>query len=260
MTAIEVDAVISGRDGAPVVVLANSLGTTRAMWDPQLAALEERFRVVRYDSRGHGASPVPAGPYSIEDLTDDVVALLDRLGVARAHFVGLSLGGMTGMSLAARHPERVGRLALLCTAAYLDFRQVYADRAGVVRQEGTAAVADVAVGRWFTPAWAVANPDAIAGFRAMIAATPAEGYASACQAIAAMDLRPLLPTITAPTLVVAGADDQAIPPAYLETIADSTVGIPGARYLAVPQAAHLANVEQAAVITPALIAHLSEDS
>lgn len=252
-----VSAVVSGREDGPVVVLSNSLGSTRAMWDPNLAALEEQFRVVRYDTRGHGSSPVPAGPYSIKELTDDLVALLDRLGVERAHVVGLSLGGMTGMSLAARYPERVDRLALLCTAAYLDFRETYADRARIVRQQGTGAVAETVVGRWFTPTWRERHPDAVKDYQQMVAEIPAEGYASACEAIAAMDLRPLLPRITAPTLVIGGADDQAIPPGYQESLA---AAITGSRLVVVPEAAHLANVEQAATITPTLIAHLSEGS
>ena len=119
MTAVEVDAIVTGREDGPVVVLSNSLGSTYKMWNAQVAALEERYRVVRYDTRGHGYSPVPGGPYSIDDLADDLVALLDRLGIGQAHLVGLSLGGMTAMRVAARNAERVDRLALLCTCARL---------------------------------------------------------------------------------------------------------------------------------------------
>ena len=119
MSAVQVHAEITGRDDGPVVVLSNSLGSTHRMWEPQLAALQQRFRLVRYDTRGHGSSPVPNGPYGIDDLADDLVALLDRLGVERAHLVGLSLGGMTAMRVAGRNPERVDKLALLCTGAQL---------------------------------------------------------------------------------------------------------------------------------------------
>ena len=150
MSAVAVHASVTGRDGGPVVVLSNSLGTTHRMWDAQLGALEERFRVVRYDTRGHGASPVPDGPYAIDDLADDLVALLDRLGVERAHLVGLSLGGMTAMRVAARDPERVDRLVLLCTGIQLPPASSWTDRAATVRAHGSGAVAEAVVQRWFT--------------------------------------------------------------------------------------------------------------
>src|SRR4051795_277944 len=147
MTAVEVDATVDGPEDAPVVVLSNSLGADRSMWDPQVPALAERYRVVTYDARGHGSSPVPAGPYSVDDLADDLLALLDRVGAERAHLVGLSLGGMTAMRLAARERARVGRLVLLCTAAKVD-GQSFRDRAAAVRTGGTAALAPTIVSRW----------------------------------------------------------------------------------------------------------------
>lgn len=253
MTAIEVHAVVSGREGAPAVVLSNSLGSTHRMWDAQLDALEARLRVVRYDTRGHGDSPVPDGPYSIDDLTDDVVALLDRLGIERAHVIGLSLGGMTAMRLAARNPDRVDRIALLCTGAQLPPASAWSERAGLVRAEGSAAVAAAVVERWFTPGYLAAHPDARIELEHMVAATPAEGYAGCCEAIAELDLREQLSSITAPTLAIAGADDPATPPVRLEEIA---ARIPDSKLLVVRQAAHLANAEQPGIITPALIAHL----
>lgn len=256
---VEVNAVVSGRtgEGAPALVLSNSLGTDLSMWEPNLPALEEHFRVVRYDTRGHGASPVTE-TYAVEDLADDVVALLDRLGIAKAHFAGVSLGGMTGIALGARHPDRVDRLALLCTAAWLDFAGNYAERAVVVRTEGsTASLAPGVVENWFTPGWRAEHPEAVARFEQMVAATPAEGYAAACDALAAMDLRPLLADITAPTLVVSGADDPSIGPAYQQALAD---GITGARLLSVAPAAHIANVEQVDAVDRALIDHFSHDS
>lgn len=255
MSAVEVHAVVSGRAGAPAVVLSNSLGSTHRMWDAQLADLEQRFRVVRYDTRGHGGSPVPEGPYVIDDLADDLVALLDRLDIAKAHLVGLSLGGMTVMRVAIRNPERVQRLALLCTGAQLPPAAAWTDRAATVRAQGSAAVAAAVVQRWFTPAHLDAHPDVRGGYEQMVAATPAEGYAACCEAIAELDLREQLSGITAPTLAIAGADDPATPPAKLEEI---VARIPGSRLLTVPQAAHLANVEQPAIITPALIEHLEQ--
>ncbi|MGV9669825.1 3-oxoadipate enol-lactonase [Gordonia sp. NPDC003504] len=255
MSAVEVAAYVSGRDDAPVVVLSNSLGSDHRMWDAQLPELEKHFRVVRYDTRGHGASPVPAGPYSIDDLADDVVALLDRLGVASAHVVGLSLGGMTAMRLAVRNPDRVNRIGLLCTAAYLPPATGWTDRAATVRAGGSGAVADAVLTRWFSPGFFAddANSDRLDHFREMIAATPGEGYAGCCEAIAAMDQRADISAITAATLAIAGADDPATPPEMLAALADS---VPDAKLLVVDDAAHLANAEQPDIITPALIEHL----
>ena len=254
MGAVAVHHIVTGPAGAPVVVLSNSLGSTHTMWDAQADALAEHFRVVRYDTRGHGESPVPAGPYDIDDLADDVVALLDTLGVEKAHFVGLSLGGMTGMRLAARNPERVDRLVVLCTGAHLTPSSAWTDRADNVRTNGSEAVAEAVVARWFTPGFLEANPDTKASCEATVAATPAEGYASCCEVIAAMDLRPDLASIAAPTLAIAGADDPATPPPNLAEIADT---VQDGRLVVVPQSAHLANAEQPATITPAIIAHLT---
>ncbi|KAA0117217.1 3-oxoadipate enol-lactonase [Mycolicibacterium sp. P9-22] len=255
MSAVEVHAVVSGRADAPAVVLSNSLGSTHRMWDAQLADLERRFRVVRYDTRGHGGSPVPEGPYAIDDLADDLVALLDRLGIAKAHLVGLSLGGMTVMRVAIRNPERVQRIALLCTGAQLPPAAAWTERAALVRAQGSAAVAAAVVQRWFTPAYLDANPGVRSAYERMIAGTSAEGYAACCEAIAELDLREQLSTIAAPTLAIAGANDPATPPAKLEEI---VARIPGSRLLTVPQAAHLANAEQPATINPALIEHLEQ--
>lgn len=253
MGAVAVHHVVTGPDDAPVVVLSNSLGSTASMWDAQAVELARHFRVVRYDTRGHGGSPVPPGPYDIDDLADDVVALLDSLGVEKAHFVGLSLGGMTGMRLAARNPERVDRLVVLCTGAKLDPSSAWHDRAATVRANGSSAVAEAVVARWFTPDFLEENPDVRAECEAVVSATPAEGYASCCEVIAEMDLRPDLPGIAAPTLAIAGADDPATPPPHLEAIAD---GVQDGRLIVVPGSAHLANAEQPQAITPAIIQHL----
>lgn len=255
MSAVEVYSVVSGPADAPVVVLSNSLGSTHRMWDAQIDDLERHFRVVRYDTRGHGDSPVPDGPYSIDDLADDLIALLDRFGVQRTHLVGLSLGGMTVMRVASRNPERVERIALLCTAVQLPPAEGWTERAATVRAHGSPAVAAAVVERWFTPAYLMAHPDARRAHEQMIGSTPAEGYAACCEAIAKLDLRGHLSTIAAPTLVIAGEDDAATPPAKLEQIASD---IPGARLLIVPQAAHLANAEQPGIITPALMEHLEQ--
>ena len=248
--------VVSGRADAPTVVLANSMGATWEMWDANLASLEQHFRVVRFDTRGHGRSPVPPGPYTIDDLTDDAVDLLDELGVERAHFVGLSLGGMTGLRLAARNPERVDRLVVLCTGARLDPLPAWSERAELVLSKGTAAVAEAVVRRWYTAGWIAEHPQVRKESEEMVALTPRDGYAACCEVIATMDLVDDLSRITAPTLAIAGAEDPATPPWQLERIADT---VADGKLLVVPEAAHLATAERPDVVTPAVIAHLLED-
>jgi 3-oxoadipate enol-lactonase len=251
-TPVEVPHRVDGPEDAPVLVLSNSLGSTSDMWDPQLPALTERFRVVRYEIRGHDGAPVPDGPYSIADLGADTVALLDRLGVERAHFAGLSLGGMTGMWLAVNAPERVDRLVLLCTSAMLAKEHDWPLRARTVREQGTSAIAAAGVERWFTAAYIAANPDVAERMRAMIAATPPEGYAACCDAIDAMDLVAEIARVRAPTLVIAGRQDPATPPPHAEQIAAQ---IPGAR-LELVDAAHLANYERPDEVTALMLDHL----
>jgi 3-oxoadipate enol-lactonase len=251
--AVDVHHVVDGPAAAPPLLMINSLGSTLEMWRPQVAALAGRFRLIRYDLRGHGRSPAPPGPYALADLGGDALALLDRLGVGRAHVCGLSIGGMVGMWLAAHAPERVGRLVLCCTAARLGPARMWAERARAVLAGGTAAVADAVVGRWLTPGHAASHPDLVRELRAMVAATPAAGYAACCGAIERMDLRADLAGIAAPTLVIAGADDPAIPPEHGERVA---AGIAGADLRVLAGAAHLANIEQADAVTGLILDHL----
>jgi 3-oxoadipate enol-lactonase len=246
---------VRGPVSAPAVVLGSSLGTTRAMWTPQIAALAGDFRVVAYDHRGHGGSPVPPGPYAIEDLGRDVVELLDHLGLERVHYAGLSLGGMVGMWLAAHAPERVDRLALLCTAAHLPPASRWHERAATVRAAGMGAIADAVVARWFTPAF---PSDRAAAFAKALVAIDPEGYAACCEAIAGMDLRPVLGRITAPTLVVAADADPATPPALAQDIVDG-IGS-GAELVVIPEAAHLASVERADPVSGLLRGHFGAAS
>jgi 3-oxoadipate enol-lactonase len=243
---------VTGREDGPVLVLSNSLGSNLSMWDPQMQALRQRFRVVRYDQRGHGRSPVPDGPYSIDDVGGDALALLDRLGIERAHFCGLSLGGMTGMWLAINAPERIDRLVLCCTSAQLGPPDMWADRAATVRADGVEAIADAGIGRWLTEGFIAREPETTAAVRAMLVATPDEGYAGCCAAIEHMDLIPELGASRAPTLVIAGRQDPATPPEHGERIA---AGIPGAR-LELVDAAHLATVEQPEAMTDLIAGHL----
>jgi 3-oxoadipate enol-lactonase len=248
---------VAGPDDAPVLVLGASLGTTGAIWQPQLPALAGRFRVVRYDHRGHGGSPTPPGPYRLADLGADVLALLDALGAARVHLAGLSLGGAVAAWVAAHAPERVDRLALLCTSVRFGDPATWAERAATVRAHGsTAPVADAAIGRWFTPGFARRHAGVTAWARQQLVSTPAEGYARCCGVLATADLAPVLPAITAPTLVLAGADDPVSPPAHAHRLAAE---VASARVEVVPGAAHLANVEQPERVTRRLLEFLGAD-
>lgn len=248
--------VIEGPPDAPVLVMSHSLGISTAMWQPQAEMLARRFRVVRCDLRGHGRSPVPPGPYEIEDLGGDLVALLDRLGVARAHLCGLSLGGMVSMWVAARRPERVGRLVICCTSAQLGPPAHWKKRAALVLAGGTEAVAEGVLGVWFTPGFRAQEPERVAEMRAFITATPAAGYAACCGAIERMDLRAELGAIRAPTLAIAGAEDPVTPPEHLFRIAGA---IPGARSVVVGGAAHLASIEKPEEMTALIASHLQEE-
>jgi len=214
VTAAALHYTVDGPDDAPVLILGSSLGSTGAMWDPQVPALAARFRVVRYDHRGHGGSPVPPGPYSLDDLGGDVLALMDRLGVERAHISGLSLGGMVSMWVASHAPDRVDRLALVCTSAKLGPPEIWTERIEMVRVGGMAALTEMVIGRWFTPGFVAANPSVVDTVRQGLLDTPAEGYAGCCGAIQTMDLLDDLPRITAPTLVIAGSEDVPTPPEH----------------------------------------------
>jgi 3-oxoadipate enol-lactonase len=221
------------------------------MWQPQVIDLSDRWRLIPVDHRGHGGSPVPRGPYSIEELAGDVLAALDHRGVERVSFCGLSLGGMVGMWLAANAPERIERLVLICTAAHLPPPSLWLKRAAIVRRRGVEALADAVVEAWFTPE---ADPTLSAEYRAMVTGTPAEAYAGCCEAIAQLDLRGDLARIEAPTLVIAGAQDTAAPPGYGREIAE---GIRGARYQHLEPGAHLASVERAHEVSDLIAAHLA---
>jgi 3-oxoadipate enol-lactonase len=252
--AIDVHYQMDGPADAPALVLSHAMGASLAMWDQQASRLSADFRLLRYDQRGHGGSPVPPGPYRIGDLGRDLVRLLDRLGLARVSFCGLSLGGMVGLWLAANAPERVDRLLVCCSAARMLRPEDYAARARQVRTQGMASIADAVMARWFTAGFTARRPETIAVMRAIFLSTPPEGYAATCEALAAMDLRDDLPRIAAATLVVAAADDQSTPPEQSRELARR---IPAARFVLIPGASHLANVEQPDAVTDQILAHLA---
>ncbi len=243
-----------GPEDAPVLLLSNSLGTTHAMWDPQLEALTRHFRVLRYDRRGHGRSDTPPGPYSIAGLAGDVIELLDSLELERVSYCGLSIGGMDGMWNAANAPGRIDRLALCSTSPHMPPRETWDERAAAVRENGTEAVADATMERWFSDEFRAAQPETVARVRDMLASTPSEGYAGCCEAIREWDFRSELGRIAAPTLVLSAEHDPSTPPEQGREIAD---GIPGAGLVVLPGARHLANVEAPEAFTEALLEHLT---
>lgn len=243
-----------GPENAPVVVLSNSLGTNLSMWDPQAAVLCENFRVLRYDTRGHGLSTVTPGPYKIEQLGRDVVALLDALKIDSAYFCGLSMGGATGIWLGVNAASRFKRLALCNTAAKIGTADGWNARIKEVKERGMAAVATTVVLRWFSEDFVKKSPEVVEAMRQMLLQAPPEGYAGCCAAIRDMDPTGDLARVRARTLVIAGALDPVIPLADTKIVAD---GIPGASYV-VLQAAHLSNIEAAPQFTEALLKSFSE--
>ncbi|MGZ5895564.1 MAG: 3-oxoadipate enol-lactonase [Xanthobacteraceae bacterium] len=232
---------IDGDVSAPVLIMSNSLGTTLGMWEPQVTPLTKHFRLVRYDRRGHGKSGVPKPPYTMEMLGRDVLAIMDGLGIEKASWCGLSMGGMVGQWLGANAPERFDRLVLCNTACYYDDKAAWADRIKAVKTGGMAAVAAGVPVRWFTPGFIAREPAQVARLKEMVVATPLDGYLGCCDAIRDMDHRALLPKVTAPTLIIAGKHDLATPVSEGKYIRDH---IPGAK-MTVLDAAHLSNVEQA---------------
>ncbi len=245
---------LDGPPGAPVLVLGNSLGTSRAVWDRQIPALAAHFRLLTYELPGHGGSAAAPGPYTIAQLGAGVLALLDAHGIDRAAYCGISLGGMIGMWLAAASPDRISALGLICTSAHLPPASGWIARAEQVRAEGMASVSQPSIGRWFTPAFAEREPSATAAFAADLERIDVDGYAGCCAAIAAMDLRAQLGAIAAPALVIAGAEDRSTPPAHGALIARSARG--GARLRVIRGAAHLANVAAAGEVNALLLGHL----
>jgi len=244
---------LEGREDAPVLVLSNSLGTTLDMWAPQMPALLQHFRVLRHDARGHGRTDVTPGPYTIAQLGADVLALMDQLGIARAHFCGLSMGGMIGMWLGTHHAGRLDRLVLCNTAAKIGSPDTWNPRIAKVEAEGMASVVDTVLDRWFTAGFRQRAPQQVAVVRDMLLHTAPAGYSANCAAVRDMDQRAEIASITVPTLVIAGTHDGSTPAADGRAVADA---IPGGKYVEL-DAAHLSNWEQSEKFTQALLDFLS---
>lgn len=243
---------LSGPAAAPVLMFSNSLGTNLTMWAPQVEALGERYRVLRYDTRGHGQSAVTPAPYRISQLADDASSLLDHLGVERASFCGLSMGGMIGMTLALRVPKRIRKVVLCCTAPKLGSAETWNGRIASVQKGGMAAVTDAVLERWYTPSFREKAPDAIRYTKEMFLNTPPGGYMACCQAIRDEDLREAIAGIQIPTLILMGKHDPVVPLADGRFMAER---IRGAKYIELP-AAHLSNVEASDLFTKELVAFL----
>jgi 3-oxoadipate enol-lactonase/4-carboxymuconolactone decarboxylase len=242
-----------GDEGKPPLLLLNSLGTDHAMWDAVMPLLMRDFRVLRMDTRGHGASDAPKGDYTLSMLAQDALAVLDAAGVARAHVCGLSMGGMTALALAIEHPERVEKIIGANTSAQMS-PDLMRERAALVRQKGMEAVIDAVLGRFFTQAFRDRNPPLLGSTRATVLATDPEGYAACCMAIAGMKIKDKLARVKVPLLVINGAQDVSTPPAeHGERIATAVAGARSAML----DAAHLSAVEQPEAFAGAVVAFLT---
>jgi 3-oxoadipate enol-lactonase len=242
-----------GDEGRPILLLSNSLGTTLEMWDPQMADLMGHYRVLRYDSRGHGRSDAPEGPYEIGQLGRDAVALLDALDIETVRFCGLSKGGMVGMWLGIHAPERIERLVLANTSSFIGAPEVWNTRIETVKRDGMAAIVPGVIERWFTPRFQKAEPATVERIAAMLRGTPPQGYVACCAAVRDMDQRSEIASIAAPTLVISGTHDGATPPTHSQFIAGEIAGAA----LVDLDAAHLSHGEQADLFPRHLIGFLS---
>jgi len=236
-----INVVIDGDQRAPVLLMSASLGTDHSMWAPQVEPFAKHFRLVRYDRRGHGKSSVPKPPYSMEKMGRDVLAVMDGLGITRASWCGLSMGGMVGQWLGANAPDRFDRIVLCNTSSYYADKDIWGERIKGVRAGGMGPMAEGVAARWFTPGFIAREPQAVERLKTLVRNTPIDGYIGCCEAIRDMDHREILHKISAPTLIIAGKHDVATPVETGEFIRDR---IPGAR-MVVLDAAHISNVEQA---------------
>ncbi|MCR9256765.1 MAG: 3-oxoadipate enol-lactonase [Alphaproteobacteria bacterium] len=240
---------LAGRKDGPVMMFSNSLGTDRGMWDGQVEAFGASWRILRYDTRGHGGSELTEGPYTADLLADDAIALMDHLGIDKVHFCGLSLGGLTGQMIGLKAPERLLSLTLANTAAQFMTPEIWNQRIQMVSEGGMAAIADATMERWFTEGFRQREPGAIERMHAMLSAVPKEGYIACSCAVRDADTRAAIAGIAVPTQVIAGAQDMATPPEKGRYIADT---IPEAGFVLIDPAGHISNIEQPDVFNKAL--------
>lgn len=241
-----------GENDAPCIVLSTSLGARMQMWQPQMQVLTQHFRVLRYDMRGHGGSPSPVGPYSIADLGNDVLQLLDHHDIPSTHFCGISLGGVIGQWLGVHAPDRIEKLVLCNTAAKVGTEEGWQKRITEVRANGMASIADTVISRWFTEPFAASHVEVVASIREGMPACNPEGYVACCEALRTCDLRNEIASITAPSLVIAGDHDVVCTPADAQFLQSQ---IPTSQQRVLP-AAHLSNVEAAENFNQSLLSFL----
>ena len=248
---IAVNYELHGKEGAPWLVLSHSLACSVRMWDPQIAALKDQYRILAYDTRGHGASEATTGAYTLELLADDLFYLLTALQIKSTHYCGLSMGGMIGQTFALKYAGIFQTLTLADTTSRYPAQAwpLWQDRIKIAETKGMEPLAQPTLERWFTEAFRKSNPGAVEAIRKLIVATPVAGYAGCCHAIPKINLTARLKEIKSPILVIVGADDPGTPPAMAREIHDNA---PGSKLVVLPQAAHLANLEQAEGFTRAL--------
>ena len=253
---IDVNYVLEGPSGAPAVTMSHSLATDLSMWDSQATALATRYRVLRYDTRGHGGTDAPAGAYSLTQLADDARGLLKALGIARTHWVGISMGGMIGQTLAVSTPELLQTLSLCDTSSRIpaEAKPLWDERIAVAETKGMEPHVEPTVSRWFTPKFVESRPDVVNRVRDMIRRTNARGYGGCCHAIRALDLTDRLSSVTLPTLIIVGAQDVGTPVAASKAIQER---IKGSELVILDPASHLSNLEQPEAFTKALQTFLS---
>ncbi|HEX8663424.1 MAG TPA: 3-oxoadipate enol-lactonase [Beijerinckiaceae bacterium] len=246
---------VDGAEGAPWLVLSNSLAADHTMWEPQIPLLSSRYRVLRYDTRGHGRSDAPEGPYTLSLLVDDVVRILDHYGIGKTSFMGLSLGGMTGLGLAIGHGDRLDRL--VCCDTRADAPEPYVkgwdERLAVVERDGLRGILQGTVERWLAPSFRAAHPEVVASVERMILATPVEGYKACAEAIKRLDYLKDLARIAVPTLFVVGAQDMGAPPDVMRRMAEA---VPSAKLVTIPDAAHLPNLDNTLAFNEAIAGFL----
>lgn len=244
------------RGSGPCVTLAHPLACDLSVWDEQASALASRFSVLRFDARGHGGSSAPADAYGLETMADDAIALLDALSVERTHFVGLSMGGMIGQHVALKAPQRLASLVLADTTSRYppDALAVWDERIGIVRQQGMEPMVEPTLARWFTEPFRKSHPEVMARIGALIRATPVAGYLGCCHAIPRLNVSARLRTLRLPALIMVGDQDAGTPPAMAREIQEA---IAGSQLVVIRDAAHLSNVEQAAVFNRALLGFLN---
>jgi len=250
---IRIHYALSGDRSLPALVLSNSLGTNLSMWDLQAPPFEKSFRLLRYDMRGHGQSSVPPPPYSVPELAADVLSLVDSLGIDRFHFCGISVGGMIGMSLARKAPERLEKLVLCSTAAKIGTLESWNTRIETVRTQGMKEIARTTPARWFTPSFQANSRDVVSAILKAVESMNPEGYIGGCCAVRDFDARAIVSDIRIPTLVISGTHDPATPASDGHFLADH---IPGAHYAEL-HAAHISNIEDSARFTSEVLSFLA---